>query len=485
MVGSRGAGRLGAMLAGLALCLGGAFALAQDEPKAEAKGKISAKGKGLGKRGSTKKAEPAPKAPAAEDDKGPKFSVEIAPILAGNCTRCHNPKQKRGGFDLTTFQKLMGGSAERKVIEPGKPDESELVLRIKGESDGPKMPPGQANLAPETIAKIEEWVKAGALLNAGIEPTATLDSIAPSAADRAKMELAKQSPEQRDKKVEEVGRERWAKATTKTTPNVTSSKNFLLFSNLPKDRAERLVKGMEVQRLTLGNLLGREGGAALSGPEKISLYVFSDMATYVEFVRSVESREVEPNVDHHGRLDVQEPYLAAADPLGGGEEPVVKKSARSRKAAEEADDGPERTLAGLLVEGMASSATVAGGKPPRWLVQGLGAFVASRVDPRGSSYYAKLRNTAFEQFSLGWETKANEALGGEGSPETVRAVGFSLCEWLAATQGPRFQGFIQGMMEGQEKLDDGVRYLAGDEAKREDFLEAWGRFVASQYGRRR
>ena len=134
---------------------------------------------------------------------------------------------------------------------------------------------------------------------------------------------------------------------------------------------------------------------------------------------------------------------------------------------------------------MASSAVVAGGKPPRWLIYGLGAFLASRVEPRGSGYYTKLRNTAFEQVALGWETKANEALGGEGNPETVRALGFSLFEWLATTNGAGFPGFIQGMIAGQEKLDDGVRYLGGQTATREEFLRAWGQFVAAKYGRRR
>ncbi|MDB5350939.1 MAG: Planctomycete cytochrome [Planctomycetota bacterium] len=467
----------------------------------KAKGK-RATGKAVMKKGDTaKKADVAKKAePEPVDDKALKFSRDIAPILAGNCTGCHNAQQKRGQFDMTSFQKLMTGSSKQKVITPGNPDESLLVLKVRGEQPaGGKMPPGQRNLAPETIAKLEEWIKSGARLDAGFEPTATLDSIAPTPEARRRRELAAMTPEQRDKKVEEVGLERWKKASSKTTPVVTSGKNFLLFSNLPKERAERLLKTMEVQRTTLGSVLG-QSGTALTGLEKISLFVFNDLPSYVEFVRSVENREVDATTEAHGRLDVEQPYVAVADPLNGGEESAAaaaaasggtpKKTAKSKKAkdsAEETHDGPDRTLPGIVSEHLAASAAMAGGKPPKWLTTGLGAFLSSKVDPKGSNYYRKLREDTVAQFNLGWETKASELLGGEGSPETVRAIGFSLCEWLATSFGPqRFAMFVQGMLQGGEKLDDVVRGCFGPDATRAVFLDQWGGFIGTRYaGRRR
>ncbi len=441
-------------------------------------------------------AKDAPKADAtvaAVDDKSLKFSEEIAPILAGNCIRCHNAQQKRGGFDLANFQKLMSGSAKRKVIVAGKPDESELILRIRGESEGPKMPPGQANLAPESIAKIEEWIKAGAILNAGIEPTAALETIAPSPEARRRKELAKLSPEERDKKLVEVATERWKKASSKTTPTLSSGKNFLLFSNLPKDRTDRVLKALDTQKLLLANILGPASNNALNGNEKISIYVFNDLSSYVEFVRSVENREIEQGVEAHGKLDVEQPYLAAADPLNGGQEaapaatsPTTKKPSKTKKAAvEETHDGPDRSLSGLLSEQLGVSATTASGKSPRWLSYGIGAYVASKVDSPGSGYYRKLRETAFEKSLQGWESKANEALGGEGDPETIRAIGFSLCEWQVTALPRFFPMFVRGMLQGGEKLDDVVRGCFGEQTTRQIFLEQWGGFVASRYSRRR
>ncbi len=457
--------------------------MAGDAAPTKSKAKKSAKG-------SSKKADSAKKAEVAVsgDDKALRFSKDIAPILVGNCTGCHNPQKKSGKFDMTSFQKLMGGSAAQKVITPGNVDESLLIIKVRGEQTaGGKMPPGQRNLAPETIAKLEEWIKAGAMLDKGIDPTATLDSIAPSPEARRRSELAKLSVEERDKKVTEVGIERWKKASAKTTPTVTTGKNFLIFSNLPGPRAERLAKSIEGQRALLGGWLGQSAGA-LGGLEKISLYVFNDSASYVEFVRGLENREVEPGTEGHGRLDVEQPYVAAIDPLNGGEESAAasgRKTSKSKKAqAEEANDGPDRTLPGIVSENLAASALNAGGKPPRWLSYGLGALLASRVDPKGSHYYRKLREEAVGQYALGWGTKANEVLGDEGAPETIRGVGFSLCEWLSSTAPQVFPSFIQGMLQGKEKLDEVIRGCFGDEVTREQFLEQWGEFVASQYRRR-
>ena len=404
---------------------------------------------------------------------------------------CHKGATKKGQFDLSTFDKLMVGAAKEKVIIPGKPDESELVLRIKNESaSGRKMPPGQNNLGPETIDTIEKWIKAGARLDAGIDPTAGLETIAPTPESRRRAELSKQSPADRDRKLEEVALERWKKAGNQV-PKTTSGKNFILFSTLPQARADRLLKTMETQRASLEGLLGPGSAGSLGGPEKISLYVFNNVATYVEFVRAVENRDLEAGSETHGKLSVEQPYLAAVDPLAGKDEPPgasnrkasSKKSGKMKKGAQDdLLDGPDRKLEGLLSESMAAATVTASGKPPRWLIAGLGAYFGSMVDHPGSRYYQKLRDEAKAQYRIGWAIKAPEILGGQGAPDTITAVGFSLCEFLASTGKPRFTKFVEGMLQGGEKLDEAIRYCFED-ATREQFLETWGEFVMAHGGR--
>jgi hypothetical protein len=136
-----------------------------------------------------------------------------------------------------------------------------------------------------------------------------------------KAELVKMSPEDRDKAVEKVGLDRWKKGNSKTTPEVTPSPHFLLFSNLPKDRATATLKVMEREYTQLIALLSQPGVQALDWPEKASLFVYKDTNSFVELVRNVESREVEPATVGTAKFGVLQFYVAVVDPLGGKEEP--------------------------------------------------------------------------------------------------------------------------------------------------------------------
>jgi mono/diheme cytochrome c family protein len=413
-----------------------------------------------------------------------KFSRDVAPILVANCIGCHNPRQRRGKFDLTTFDKLMEGTPDEKVIAPGKPEESHLVLRIKG-LEKPKMPQGgNRNLSDEAIARIERWVKEGAVLDAGVDRTALLEKIAASPEELRKAELARKTPEERDKLVESVGLERWKKANPKAKPEVTSGTHFLLFGTLPKERAGTALKAVEGQ---LGQVRALVGPSPVDWGEKGSLYVFNDAGSYIEFVRSLENREVEVGDTGTARFSVPEPYVAVIDPFGGRAEPPGSSSprrpARGRRSDESADaQGGERSLAGLLSEQLVIGTLERAGKPPRWLTLGLGAKLASRGDPR-PGYYQKLRRRAAELYTQGWVSKANDALGGATKTEDIRAVGFAIVEWLATVDRSVAPAFVQGMLAGGEKLDDVLTEVMS--SNRAQLLAVTGAFVVENYGRGR
>ncbi|HWE37433.1 MAG TPA: c-type cytochrome domain-containing protein [Isosphaeraceae bacterium] len=415
--------------------------------------------------------------PAVADDGRLKFSRDIAPILLANCAGCHNAEQRKGKFDLTSYKKLMDGSEQEKVIVPGKPEESKLVELVETRV----MPKGaQRKLSDAAIDTITNWVKQGAVLDAGVDANATLAKVAVKPEDLRKSALAKMTLDQRDKQTEQVARERWKKADPKAAPELTAGPHVLLFANLPRARAAQAIKALETSYTTLQRLLGPAAEPWASGPEKISLYVFNDAKTYVEFVRTVETREVEAGVEGHGNLAVEAPYVAVIDPLNGRDDPFLGKRPPRPKKGEEAT-GPVRTLPGLLAEKFAVAAVERSkGKPPRYLSLGLGAFVASAFEPRGT-YERRLRVEAAQQYALGWMTKANQALGDDLDEEKLRAVGFSLVEWLEAAFRPLFQPFVVSMLEGKEKLDDTLHALWGDLTRREDFLQLWGGWIAQSY----
>jgi len=459
--------------------------------------KKPARKKGRGKRPSSKNeaadagdatpaADAATAAPAPADG-ALKFSRDIAPIFVNNCTSCHNekPASKRIKLDLTTFEKIMAGTPDHKVVVPGNLEESHLVMRIKGE-ERPKMPQGANRaLSAAAVEKVSAWVKAGAVLDKGIDPKAQLSSYAASPEDLRKAELAKLPHDERDKQTEAAGLARWKKASPKTTPEVASSTHFLLFSTQPKERAGVTVKAVESQ---FGAVRGLLGASAVDWGEKASLFVFHDAASFAEFVRGNENRDVERGDTGTARFNIPQPYVAVLEPAGGrsGESSAPEKASpaprkgRSRRGDDEASVGGDRTLPGVLTEQLFLGAAGKSGKYPRWVTLGSAAVVASRVD-RGSGYYQKIRRDAYQLWEQGWVPKANEALGGEAKAEDVRAVGFAIMEWLAASGRNIPAAFVSGMRDGGEKLDEVIgKVLNGS---RSEFLAGAGEFVQEHYGR--
>jgi mono/diheme cytochrome c family protein len=419
----------------------------------------------------------------AQDDAALKFSRDIAPVLLGNCLGCHNPQQKRGDLDLSTFKKLIEGPAGGPIIVAGKPAESELILRVSGEST-PKMPPGNnRNLADETIDRLRKWIEAGALLDAGVDPNKPLAEIATSPADLRRQELAKMSAAERDKFLDTTAEERWKKAQPNGKPTRVAGDRVVMYGDLPEARLKSAAGTLDRAHAVLGPLLSRPNKPVLPGPMKVSIYVFKDRNSFAEFVRSVLRREVEDADQAAGDLTADVPFLVALDPLGGQEAPPADPDRPAgRPARKGVGSGSKSLLDALLVQALASGAADSAGKPPRWLSAGLGELMAAQLDPR-SARVAALRADVLQQRNLGWMTKAGEALGDQGDPETVRALGFSLLEFLSTTPAhrPKYAPFVRGMLDGAEKLDEGLLVLFN--ASRQDLLTSWGDWAAARYGR--
>jgi hypothetical protein len=288
---------------------------------------------------------------------------------------------------------------------------------------------------------------------------------------------------ERDKKAEAVGLERWKQANPKLKPDIARGEHFLMFSNLAGDRATSTIKVMETQYLQLKKLMG---SPSTDWAEKVSLYVFSSRKDLIEFVRSVETREVEADTQASAKLSIPQPYLAVFDPAGGKkEDPAVgKRRARSKRGAEsEADSGgSDRTLAGILTEALGAAAVASSGNAPRWLAQGIGSYLAAQVEPQ-SQYYRQLRQTAFANFDQGWKTRANEALGGGNqiTADGVHSIGFALVEAMMSGMRQGFPAFVNGMLHGGDKLDEVLQTVYG--GTRDEFLDGTGDWVASRYGR--
>ena len=98
---------------------------------------------------------------------GPDFERDIQPILAEHCAHCHgiDESTRQGGLRLDIREPaLQGGDSGQPAIVPGKPDESEIVARIRSTDPDVIMPPPREKkpLAPEQMRLLEEWIAAGA-----------------------------------------------------------------------------------------------------------------------------------------------------------------------------------------------------------------------------------------------------------------------------------------------------------------------------------
>lgn len=86
------------------------------------------------------------------------YGEDIQPIFSKNCTSCHGGS---GGLWLDSYDRVMAGANRGPVIVPGNPDESELYLRVTGESE-PRMPLNSSPLRDDEIEAIRTWISEGA-----------------------------------------------------------------------------------------------------------------------------------------------------------------------------------------------------------------------------------------------------------------------------------------------------------------------------------
>ena len=95
------------------------------------------------------------------------FKEKVWPIIEKSCTGCHGAEKQKGKLRLDTKEAWLKGGENGKMVEPGKPEKSDVVKMIKWAHEDPdyNMPPKKKDkntqLSAEQVAIIEEWIKAG------------------------------------------------------------------------------------------------------------------------------------------------------------------------------------------------------------------------------------------------------------------------------------------------------------------------------------
>ncbi|MGE4551286.1 MAG: DUF1549 domain-containing protein, partial [Opitutales bacterium] len=92
------------------------------------------------------------------------FNREVRPILSDNCFRCHGPDKEHRKAKLRLDLEASAKDPKKKVVVPGKPQDSELVYRITTDDEDDLMPPPDSgkSLSAEEKKLLARWIAEGA-----------------------------------------------------------------------------------------------------------------------------------------------------------------------------------------------------------------------------------------------------------------------------------------------------------------------------------
>ena len=105
--------------------------------------------------------------PAKAEGRKVDYLLDVRPILADNCFRCHGADDQTRESELRLDLReaaVRGGESGDPAIVPGKPDASLLIHRITSSDETERMPPGDAKsrLSAAQVEILRNWIADGA-----------------------------------------------------------------------------------------------------------------------------------------------------------------------------------------------------------------------------------------------------------------------------------------------------------------------------------
>jgi mono/diheme cytochrome c family protein len=355
------------------------------------------------------------------------FALDIAPVFIQNCNGCHYDIQNnaRGGLNLSTFRQIIRGGDTGQMIVPGKPAESLLVKKLKGEA-GTRMPAGRAPLKTEVIAKIEKWILEGATLDAKSDR----EDIKPI------YELAKATKATHEELMAErmvASLQNWKLFMPGTTANKVETKSFVIFGDMSESVLKDYAKIAEKVSPKIRRTFMGKAGPIVKG--RVTLYLFKQRYDYSEFGKMVERRDIPRDWKGHFRYDVINAYGAI----------ILPKD--DKDYSEEAMFAQQ--IAGVMVASM-------GKNTPSWFAEGAGRAAAQMVDPKDPriSVWKENWGAVYAKIQAG-----DEFVKGQLQPADTALAGYVFVQSLMKNR-TQFNRLLKGLRDGYD-FDEAFKVIYG------------------------
>lgn len=92
------------------------------------------------------------------------FVDDVRPILKQHCSECHSGQERNGGISFDDRGSVFAAADSGKPgIVAGRPDASEILVRVSSTEEDLRMPPEGDRLSAGQIKVLEKWIKDGAV----------------------------------------------------------------------------------------------------------------------------------------------------------------------------------------------------------------------------------------------------------------------------------------------------------------------------------
>jgi mono/diheme cytochrome c family protein len=283
------------------------------------------------------------------------FARDIGPVLVSNCLGCHGNNNPRGDLSMATFNGILKGGENGSILVPGKPAESLIVQKLRGQA-GARMPLNRPALDEATIAKFEKWIAGGAKFDG---PDMTM----PTADVVQLLFAARSTHEELSAERAKIAQRTWKLTLPDSKANQHESDNLLVMGNLPVEVLVEVAKAAEDLLPRIGKMLGAPADKPLI-KGRLTLFVFNKRYDYGEIGTMVEQRELPANSRGHFRFTGVDAYACVVPPKPGDTQP----------------------LDSLLAQQIAGAYVASLGKVPSWFAEGSGRLAASKINPKDARF---------------------------------------------------------------------------------------------------